>query len=272
MRPSVRFELLRNRTQAPFFDYLRTKHEQYRFSLRQGFSTTQPFEPYRAPEPLSIEEGAMPYIEVMEVSATGRVALSDLPILGHDVCKAAIWWLQPKLGGISVRVGKPSIVPVQGQSAGSQVMTDIEAITFTATDYSCAEETDWFGAEPNIHWSSTSDARVSEADWIRLYSEKLDCCLAYEIKTRISATARATEEALRETALKGWTQSVFCLVPAWIEWQYPSIPEPDEKVVWPWDRRMLCGWYHWSILGGPVPIRTASELPFKFPDEEKAPK
>jgi hypothetical protein len=255
-----------------FFEYLGSRHPNYRFSLEPGRSSTEPFEPYRAPEPLTMEEGTLPFIRLIEVATTGQVAFSEFPTLSQSICKATCAWLLPKYGGISVRVGRPEIVPLQGANSGKRILTDIGAISFTATHYFCAEELDWFAAEPDHNWSSKSDARVTEAPWIRLYTEELDCCLAYEIRTRISSARRAWEEALRETSLRGWEASVFCLVPAWQEWPYPEIPEPDEIVRWPWDGRILCGWFHWSILGGPVKIRSAQESPFVFPDEEQTSK
>jgi hypothetical protein len=254
----------------PFFEYLDQRHPEYRFSLQDGRNSTEPFEPYRYPEPLTMEEGALPFIRVVEVAITGQVAFAAFPTLSESINKATCHWLLPKYRGISVRVGRPEIVPLQGSSTGKRIITDVHATSFTCTSCFCSEEKAWFAAEPSEHWSGESDARVSEAQWIRLYAKDLDCALSYEIETRISSARRKMEEALREISLQGWNASVFCLVPEWENWPYQDIPEPDETVLWPWDGRILCGWYHWSLLGGPVKIRSAedSRSPFVFPDEE----
>jgi hypothetical protein len=270
--PFTPFDSLGDVELTRLFDYLATRHDQYKFALRGATASSQPFEPYRAPEPLTLEEGATPFIRVMEVAALGRIALPDLPILAEDICKGIIEWLLSSVGGLSVRVGRPHIVPLEGTNRGSQVLSSVGPISFTATQAFCGEEKSWFAARPNLHWSSRSDARVTEADWIRLYAKDLDCCLSYEINTRISSAARTMKEAIREIQTGGWERSVFCLLPKWETWPYVEIPEPDETVLWTWNDHVVCGWLHWSILGNPVPIRTArspSELPGDKESEER---
>lgn len=237
-------------------EYLSSRHPAYKFSIRQGRSSSEPFAPYRAPVPLTTEEGVAPFLQVIEVSVLGHMAVSDLTTVGQDICKAHISWLLPLFNAMSARVGKPSIVPLEGKNSGERVLLEMSPISFTATQHFCGDERNWFAAKPNGHWSTQSDARMTEAPWIRLYCEELDCCLSYEIYTRISAAARAWEEAMREIQSGGWDRSVFCLLPAWDNWPYSNIPQPDETVRWTWDDRILCGWFHWTILGNPVPIRT----------------
>lgn len=253
----------------PFFEYLSGKHPHYRFSLQSGTSSTEPFEPYRYPEPLTMEEGSLPFLRVIELAITGDVAFAQFSTLSESICKATCAWLLPEHDALSVRVGRPEIVPLQGANAGKRILTDVGATSFTATSCFCGDELSWFSAESES-WSADSDARVSEAPWIRLYSQELNCALSYEIETRVSSARRRMDEALREISLQGWNASVFCLVPRWEEWLLKDIPEPDETVEWPWDGRILCGWHHWSILGGGVPIRSGrtSPSPFHFPDEE----
>jgi hypothetical protein len=159
---------------------------------------------------------------------------------------------------------------LEGKNSGERISLKMSPICFTATQQFCGEERNWFAAKPNSRWSSQSDARVTEAHWIRLYSEELDCCLSYEIYTRISTAARAWEEATRELQTSGWERSVFCLLPAWETWPYSSIREPDETVKWTWDDRVLCGWLDWRILGNPVPLRTGLDSPTESQEDEEA--
>ncbi len=267
--PFYPFAMVRQPDFEPLFGHLVSQHGQYKFSARSGTATTQPFEPYRAPEPLTLEEGAMPFLRVIEIAATGPIKLAELLPVAQSICKGTLEWLFPKLGGLTVRVGQPSIVPLYGTNSGSRMFSNVSATSYTTSERFCGDETDWFAAAPNEHWSTSSDARVSEADWIRLYSPELDCCLAYEIVTRTSAAAKTTGGALREIEQRGWERSVFCLLPSWNNWPHSSIPEPDETVLWPWDGRILCGWLHWSVKGNPVAIRKGSD-PLSESSENKA--
>src|SRR6185369_6820978 len=262
-RPFMPFRVLERPDLTPLIDYLTKRHSEHKFTIKRGSTSSEPFTPYRAPEPLTMEEGAMPFIQVIEISVLGQIALGDLSVFAEDICRASINWLLPEFGALSVRVGRPSIVPLEGSNSGSLILSNVGAKSFTATQAFCGEEKAWFAAKPNAYWSIQSDARVSEADWIRLYSEDLDCCIAYEIHARISSSARFWEEALREIQLSGWERSVFCLLPSWEAWPYPTIPEPDETIQWPWNNRILCGWIHWSVLGNPVAIRTGDDAPIE---------
>jgi hypothetical protein len=268
-RPFMPFRSSQEPDLVPLLDYLANRHGSYKFSISRGTTSSEPFIPYRAPEPLTTEEGAMPFLQVMEIAALGEIALPDLPTLAEDICKGSINWLLPEFGGLSVRVGSPSIIPLEGSNSGSRILSNIGATSFTATQAFCGKEKPWFAARPNSYWSIQSDARVSEADWIRLYSEDLDCCLAYEIHSRISSSARFWQEALREIQLSGWQRSLFCLLPKWESWPYPEIPEPDETVEWSWDKRMLCGWLHWTVLGNPVTIRSGEDPTMESPEDRE---
>jgi hypothetical protein len=269
-RPFMPFRLATPPDFSQVLEYLSSRHPAYKFSIRRGRSSSEPFAPYRAPVPLTSEEGATPFLQVIEVSLLGHIAISDFTTVAEDICKAHISWLLPAFNAMSVRVGKPSIVPLEGKNSGERLWLEMSPICFTATQHFCGEERNWFDAKPNSRWTTQSDARVTEAHWIRLYSEELDCCLSYEIHSRISAAARAWEEAMREIQIGGWDRSVFCLLPAWDNWPHLNIPEPDETVRWTWDDRILCGWLHWSILGNPVPIRTGLDPTGESEDDHES--
>src|SRR6266404_8576431 len=122
---------------AHVLEYLSSRHQSYKFSIRRGSTSSEAFAPYRPPVPLTTEEGAMPLIQVIEVSVLGHIALSDLKILAEDICKAKISWLLPIFNAMSVRVGRPSIVPLEGKNSGERISLKISPISFTATKHFC---------------------------------------------------------------------------------------------------------------------------------------
>src|SRR5262249_48982358 len=157
--------------------------------------------------------------------------------ISSTIAKAFISWLQPQIGNLTVRIGTPSFIPLEGQESGAQIIAEIPARSFIATRSFCGEELP-FIAQSHYTWSTFADAGMHDAPNIQFYSHELDCCLAYEIHTQPSNTEKASDAAKRDVMLRGWGQSVFALIPEWKSWPYVDIPEPHQHKQWPWDHRM----------------------------------
>ena len=235
--------------------YLSDRYPGIKFSAVPGRGNPEVFEPYRAPEPFTAEEGSLPWIQALDIVAAGDVALYKIDALSQDVCRALLLWLGD---GITVRIGTPALMPLTGESSGARVLSEVEAKSFIATRHSCGEERAWFSLNDEKLWDSASDARVSEASHIRLYSRILDCVASYEIQSRPSAQQRGHAELMHELTLHSWERSVFALVPASHKWESSGVPLPKVAGKWPWDGRLLCGWFHWYLQGGAMPVRTAA--------------
>lgn len=254
--------------------FLKEHHPDLEFTLRPAFSSSESFSRYRQPPLPSMEEGYPSHLRVSEVGVAGELRLADLPQIATNVCKAVAKWLDPYFPGFTVCVGRPYITHLTGDAkdSGTFVLGDEIRACYLVTSVSGGSESEWFAAEPSEVWTSTSDARVTEAESIRLYAESLDVCLRYEIVASVGRTYEDGTGVLHVIRRRGWNRSVFALIPKWTDWPY-SFPQPDDKIEWPWDGRILCGWFHWTLLGGSVGVHVASEQPplFKEPtDEEEA--
>jgi hypothetical protein len=131
-------------------------------------------------------------------------------------------------------------------------------------------EEHWFLPDDAGEWDGTCDARMTEAEWVRLYHRRLDAAVAYEIAT----PAAPIDMVMRQTTRIGWSKSVFALLPRWDAWDHGEVPEPEERIEWRFEPgRMLCGWLH-PLTGGTVfriPRDDGDEAPpFPALDEEAA--
>lgn len=231
-----------------------------RVHVRPAHFFSNPFEPYRAPEPLSSRESGMPFILGAEIVVEGDLGLAAIQDASEKLGSEILSRLDAKHGNATARVGIPYICSLKGGSRRLNIPTNVAPVSFLRISHTLYSENDWFAVEPSESWSHQCDARVTEMDSVRLYSFDLDCCIAYEIESRIGAHDKAVRESLREVQMSAWQQSLFCLIPPWAEWNEFSIPEPDDTVVWPWDGRVLCGWFCPPLLGGLVQYRSDDSL------------
>lgn len=237
-------------------------------SIRGATATTEDFRRYRAPKIPTMDEGAIPGVRVAELVFAGPIALGDLERVEEEACRGVLGWLGLRMNGLTVVVGKSYIVPTSGESAGAKTLTGREGVSFVQTPHSTDLDLRWFDWQ-RPGWTNKTDARVSEADWIRLSNAELNVCLSYEIEAQAVGGVKSGMDVRRSHARRGWSRSVFALVPSWTQWTQP-IPVPDDKVGWKWDSRQICGWFHWSLRGSLIvfPSQGEEEDPFAGPPEE----
>jgi hypothetical protein len=271
-RPVAPLRYFRECDPSPALAHLARRFPSLKFTIRPSMSDSAAFPRFRLSPVPSMEEMSSSSIAVSEVGIAGGWRLADLPDLVTEVCKAATTWLSDHFTAFTVRTGRPYISHIRESESGrgTFVLDDQHVAAYLVTPSSCGEETEWFAAEPHDAWTLRSDARVTEAPWIRLYSAGLDACLRYEIEAAVAPTYDDGMQGFRQVRRQGWRRSVFALVPKWTNWPY-SIPEPDEKAEWPADGRILCGWFHWTLMGQWVSIPHESEdtdpSPFSHPNE-----
>jgi hypothetical protein len=250
------------------------KYPEYTFRIESSSSDTEAFEPYRLPEPITSEEGLLPFIKITQVLISGDIPLDQISIIQNDLCKSFLAWCETRWQGLTIKAGRPSIIPLEGEKSGSRIELPFKSVTYLSTQNSSGAELDWFFPKEIVGWSKSCDANVSESVWVRLFNSDLNCCLAYEVNGRISYHNKILKWAMREMTHEGWMKSIFCLIPKWEKWPYENIALPDETAIWPWDGRVLCGWFHWNLLGYPKAPRTVNTQHrfFQAPseDEEKS--
>ncbi len=215
------------------------------------------FEPYRAPTPLTAEEGPFPFLRCTDVRVVGITALHDLSEVAYLIGGAAVEVARNvRAGGYTARIGRARATMLSGDIRGSEVPLDVEPLSVVCTPTSDPLREEEFIAFDRSRWTAESDARVSEADDIRLYNLKLDVAATYEIRGRPSLSRRTMDDARLECFIANWRKSVHALVPAFDRWNYSDIPQPDDWIASHVPGRTICSWFIGDINFGMQVFRT----------------
>lgn len=212
------------------------------------------FKRYREPQPMTQEEGLLPWLRCTEVKYTSLRSFASIESLQEEVARVFAAVLAPFEVRFTVIVGTPSLVPLSGALSASEIHPTDWNISIIKTKTTTCDEHDFFRFASD-HWTSVTDARVTEADAIRLYNADLDVCVAVEHLSPVSRGQARTNRALRLHQLEAWMKSVFALLdfdPT--SWTVAGVSPPDEMIEWPWGSKWLCGWYRHELLGGLISL------------------
>lgn len=248
---------------APIAEGLSATYPGLVFSVGEADLEPHLFEPYRYPEPFTEEEGMMPFLRAMVVHVRGALRIGAVPELTRSIAEGFARFVGARWSRFTVRIGKLRVTPLVGEGGGLPVDGVSEAASFvTTTELSSTPEVLYLATSAS-GWTYTSDARVSEADYIRLYQPELDACAAYEVVGRPSDARLTLLRAQNERTMAGWNGSVHALLPSFATWQH-SIPTPDDTIAWPWDGRQICTWFHGTLLSEVAVCRTINEADNPF--------
>jgi hypothetical protein len=246
---------------------LNSVFSEFVFTLKNNFFSTDCFEPYKAPEPLSNEEGGSSLFSFSEIIIEGLNTLADIENTKVKISKIIFSWLGDRFDGITLRFGIPSLI----SKDDVKIELDLCPESFIKTRDYTGTELDFYNLDNNELWSGINDARVTEAGLIRLYCHKLNVCLDYPINSRLAWKEQLTRIASIENLKTRWNKSIFALVEKYDEWPYSDIQEPDESGLWIDNEKMVCGWFHFSLLGWPSDVRSRNNdglgSIFKLPDD-----
>jgi hypothetical protein len=246
---------------------LNAAFNQFIFTFKHSFFGTDCFEPYKAPEPLSNEEGGSSLFYFSEIIIEGLNTLADIENTKVKISEIIFSWLGERFGGMTLRFGIPSLI----SKDNSKIELNISPESFINTKDYTGKELDFYNLDNNEAWSGVNDARVTEAGLIRLYCHKLNVCLDYPINSRLAWKEQLTRVASIENLKTKWNKSIFALVDKYDEWPYSDIQEPDEAEFWIDNNRIICAWFHFSLLGWPSDVRSRSNdglgSIFKLPDD-----
>lgn len=233
---------------TPLLESLCARFKDLYFRFQESTPGSQQFEPYRFPEPFTLEEGVLPFLRASEVLVDGDVSLPRIPEITRAVAEAFTDFLIRTWPRTTIRVGRPFFTALSGTSRGARIEVSDQAQSFVTTkSVTCALEPD-FMSLAGSGWTATSDARMSEGGFIRIYQPALDCCAAYEVIGRPSAAMYTLNRARNEWFAAGWGKSVFASVPSFKEWPYDDIPNPEHH--WPADGRSICAWFDGALVSG----------------------
>ncbi|RPA35258.1 restriction endonuclease [Shewanella frigidimarina] len=239
----------------------------FSFTFKNSFFSTDCFEPYKAPEPLSNEEGGSSLFSFSEIIIEGLNTLADIDSTRVKISKIIFSWLGDRFDGITLRFGIPSLIAKDD----SKIELNISPESFINTKDYTGKELDFYNLDGHEFWSGVNDARVTEAGLIRLYCHKLNVCLDYPINSRLAWKQQLTRIASIENLKTKWNKSIFALVEKYDEWPYSDIEEPDEAGLWIDNKKIICAWFHFSLLGWPSDVRSRNNdglgSIFKLPDD-----
>lgn len=224
--------------------------------IRQGRSHRTPFDPYRLPRRLTMDEGGSSDLCVTEIAFHGTLALHELAPLAETLSDRISSVASAFFDRLTVIIGRPFVTPLEGDQAGLQIVANTKRATRVTIGKSSMSEEDWFLPEASCGWALPRGARTSQSEWIRLHHGQINAALAYEIITPMTPAEALIQQAMSES----WRRSVFALLPTLLPWNHENIEEPDEKISWTYEPGIsLCAWFHPTIKGGTL-IRLPSDL------------
>lgn len=248
---------------------LHSKHPTCRFALVVSNSDLREFELYRPPEPPNMSEGVMAVSNIVELHVEYGAEVSMASKLPKVICECLLQPLRVADSVLTMRVGQPWLLPLRTTDHAARVVTNLDGISFTIGPTETNEESVWFSCRTNDHWDGETDARATEAEFIRLYSHELDCALSYEINCNAGHEPPNLLDAFNDVSKKAWRKSVFCLLSNWGEAWPHSAPEPDQFSDWHGTGKMLCGWFHRNLRGGVIVLGKSEEPGFFEPPNEQ---
>lgn len=228
---------------------LRTSLNHLKFSINKTFLDTKIFEPYKAPVPLTYEEGANSLFSFSTITVEGLNTLIEINDLIQNLANILSTWIQQSLSSFTIRFGTPHIINRPNTQDGSKLELDIKPVSFVKTKSFFGTEYKFIEANSSKNWTSVNDARVSEAENIRMFNKELNVCLDHILISRIGWSEQLTKLAIIEQKKLQWQQSIFCVTEKFDVWPYENIPAPDEQSEWIVDNKMICGWLHHALLG-----------------------
>lgn len=164
---------------------LKTSLNHFKFSIKKTLLDTRTFEPYKAPLPLTCEEGATSLFSFSSITVEGLNTLVEINDLTHKLSIILSEWLQQRLSSFTIRFGKPHIINRPNTQDGSKLELNIQPISFVKTKLFFGTELDFIEANNSVNWSSINDARVTEAEHIRIFNKEFNVCIDHSIISRI---------------------------------------------------------------------------------------
>ncbi|MFM4926971.1 MAG: restriction endonuclease [Shewanella sp.] len=233
-----------------------------------GFIDEEHFPLYREPKRLTQEEGLLPQLRCSIIKCSGIKTIADKQFLEEAILTTILNVIGEKETHFSVCIGIPALVDLSGSAKGHIVRLGSDAITKLKTPCGVYDEYNFFSLDSS-KWTATTDARVSQADYIRLFSDNLNALIDFTHISTVSRAQSRCNRTIRLNQLESWRLSKFALSKYNPDsWLCNKVPPPDEKIKWPWNDSWLCGWLHTSLLNGFVSVpSTTSESSF-FPVDE----
>lgn len=233
-----------------------------------GFIDEGHFPLYREPKRLTQEEGLLPQLRCSIIKCSGIKTIAEQQFLQEAISSATLKVIAKKETHFSVCIGIAALVDLSGSAKNNIIRLGSYALTKLKTPHGVYDEDNFFSLE-NSKWTAITDARVSQADYIRLFSDSLNALIDFTHISPVSRSQSRCNRTIRLNQLESWRLSKFALSKYNPDsWLCDKIPPPDEKIKWPWNDSWLCGWLHINLLNGFVSVpSTAAESSFFSFDE-----
>jgi hypothetical protein len=228
-------------------------------TLREASLEKERFSPYRTPNMKTRSEGWHPWGRIVEASISGVLPLagmeSVIKVLG-DTLTANLTscpeWTYPLF---AMRLGRPYITPLGGESAGTRQDLPIDTTTSVTHQGSTFEEFDWLLPGDDSGWVIPQRISASIADWVRWYHPQLDVCLNLELLSPPDDTALGSVAERQAYSRKWWNESLFALVDPEVASRLESegVCEPTEVIEW-YGGQQLLTWLHGNLEPGFRPL------------------
>lgn len=224
--------------------------------VRRGDSVgTERFEPYRAPRVKTISESWWPQLHPVEAIIRGVVPLDRLGKVLDDVMRFIAERLLVGRTLVSLRGGRPYLVPFRGELSGTHIDLPFRPRTFTRLSDTEGWEWDLF-LPTEDSWQRPQRFGTSQSDYVRFLNRQHDIVVDLNLVSEPGKHFGSTLEETRLYTVQCWEKSIFVLIS---ESEYEKIgslgiPEPHMVIDW-YEGMVLACWLYQEFQSHMVGFR-----------------
>lgn len=243
--------------QLPFLaEQIRTYFPNLDINARYDVSTPQVYyAPYRAPKITTIKEGVVFDIKGTEFIVSGILPLENidnlLDVLASETAKFIETNHRIHRSAFGIRVGVPSLAPLQGSSAGTRLELPFKPFTLLRVAQQTQEEHSWIKPSEESGWRFPRTIRASQFNQTRLHNTDLDVCVEYRLISPPGEQTRHSIAEQRKSFAWYWERSLFVLLPATLDDRQPQVRLPKADFSFEWvGNKEFKGWLYGTLAHG----------------------
>lgn len=200
--------------------------------------------PFRMSEVADVPADQIDLLLGDEIVVTGEIHLGDVAELCvsiGDVLAARLRAERKRGERYALRLGRPRLAPLAGESAGARLELDVFPGTLII-DANVSEESDWYLPADKSPWKAPSGFGTSASNIVRWVHDELNVGL--DLTLLSTPTEDDRRSALRNQLFVRdmWSKSKFFFVPSGEKFDHQDAQVDEPPLSLPWTNGSIVGW------------------------------